>query len=78
MTKTWRPIPPQHHYYYPATTTGPLRGCNQQAHHGHGRTTLPPEAVRKTEFSESQSSMMPSATSWRSTPIMDTDRRLYH
>ena len=35
---------------HPATTIGPLRGCNQHGHHGHGRTTLPPEAVRKTEF----------------------------
>ena len=42
---------------HPATTIEPLRGCNQHAHHGHGRTTLPPEAVRKTEFSESQSSI---------------------
>ena len=38
---TWRrPCLPPH--YNPATTIGPLRGCNQHAHHGHGQTTLPP------------------------------------
>ena len=56
----WQQNGAQYHHstqLYPATTIGPLRGCNQHAPHGHGRTTLAPEAVRKTEFSESQSSI---------------------